>query len=273
MNPIALRVGPFEVRWYGLLIVTGILAAAYIASREARRRGEDPEQVWNGLILCLIGGILGARLYHVFSTPADGSLGWWYYRQNPIAILKIWEGGLAIYGAVIGGAIGLWIYTRYAKLPFLRWADFATPGLLLAQAIGRWGNFVNQELYGPPTDLPWGIYIPLAKRLPGLEAYERFHPVFLYESLFCLFGFILFMIFARKWAAKLRDGDVFFAYLIYYPFGRFFIEMLRPDAWKLGGLAAAQVFAIIAVLVGIACLALNHRRRQPVPAVESVAEE
>lgn len=271
MNPIAFQIGPFAVRWYGLLIVTGILVAAYVATREARRRGEDPEHVWNGLILCLVGGIIGARLYHVFSSPADGSLGWWYYRQNPIAILKIWEGGLAIYGAVVGGAIGLWIYTRWAKLKFFRWADVAAPGLLLAQAIGRWGNFANQELYGPPTDLPWGIYIAPERRLPGLENYERFHPVFLYESLFCLLGFILFMIFARRWAPRLRDGDVFFAYLIYYPFGRFFIEMLRPDAWKLGGLAAAQVFAIIAVVIGAAGIAINHLRKQATPA-EPAAE-
>jgi len=272
MNPVAIHIGPFEIRWYGLLIVTGILAAAYVASREARRRGQDPERIWDGLILCLIGGIVGARLYHVFSTPADGSLGWWYYRQNPIAILKIWEGGLGIYGAVIGGAIGLWIYTRWAKLSFLQWADFAAPGLLLAQAIGRWGNFANQELYGPPTNLPWGIYIPLEKRLPGLEAYERFHPVFLYESLFCLLGFILFLVFARKWAAKLRNGDVFFAYLIYYPLGRFFLEMLRPDAWKMGSLAAAQVFALVAIALGILGLVLNHRKRTPVPVEQPPAE-
>lgn len=272
MDPIAITIGPFSIHWYGLLIVTGVLAAAYIATVEARRRGDDPEHVWNGLILCLIFGIIGARLYHVFSTPSDGSLGWWYYRNNPIAILKIWEGGLGIYGAVFGGAFGLWLYTRFAKLSFLRWADAAAPGLLLAQAIGRWGNFINKELYGPPTDLPWGIYIPPEKRLPGLEAYERFHPVFLYESLFCLLGFILFMVFARRWAPKLRDGDVFLAYLIYYPFGRIFIEMLRPDAWKVGGIAAAQLVALACILVAIGGIWLNHRRK-PAIVEEPTPEE
>jgi phosphatidylglycerol:prolipoprotein diacylglycerol transferase len=274
MNPVAIQIGPISVRWYGLLIVAGILAATYVATVEARRRGEDTEHVWNGLTLCIVFGIIGARLYHVFSSPADGSLGWWYYRNNPLAILKIWEGGLAIYGAVAGGAIGLFIYTRTSKLKFLRWADMAAPGVLLAQAIGRWGNFVNQEAYGPPTSLPWGIFISPEKRIPGLEDYERFHPVFFYESMFCLIGFVLFMVFVRKWAVKLKDGDVIFAYMIYYPFGRFFIEFLRPDAWKLGSMAAAQVFALIAVAIGVAGILFNHlRKRVPAAKPDETASE
>jgi phosphatidylglycerol:prolipoprotein diacylglycerol transferase len=272
MSPIIVQIGPFAVRWYGVLIVTGVLAAAYVASIEAKRRGDNPDHVWNGLIFALIFGIIGARLYHVFSTPADGSLGWAYYKANPIAILEIWNGGLGIYGAVAGGAFGLWIYTRIAKIPFLRWTDIAAPGVLLAQAIGRWGNFFNQELYGPPSNLPWAIYIPPEKRLPGLEAYDHFHPVFLYESLLTLIGFVLFMVFVRKWAAKLKTGDVIFAYMIFYPIVRFFIEFLRPDAWKLGTLAAAQVFALIIAVVGVAGILVNHLVRRDLVEQPSLPE-
>lgn len=271
MGPIALHLGPLSIRWYGILIVLGVMLAAYVGSREARRRGENPEHVWNMLLLVLVFGIAGARLYHVFSSPEGGSLGWEYYRQNPLAILQVWKGGLAMYGAVAGGVLGLWLYTRWNRLPFLRWLDIGIPGVLLAQAVGRWGNFFNQELYGPPTNLPWGIYIAPANRLPGLEGFSKFHPVFLYESIYCLIGFVLIVYLARRIGPLLVEGDVFLMYLIYYPAGRFFIEFMRPDAWRFGGIAAAQAFALVAVAFGAVGIFVRHRWLRPKPA--AVPEE
>jgi phosphatidylglycerol:prolipoprotein diacylglycerol transferase len=246
--------------------------AGYVMSIEAHRRGEDPDRAWDVLVWCLLFGIAGARLYHVFSQPAGGFVGWDYYRQNPIDIIAFWKGGfrgLGIYGGVIGGALGLFIYTRRHHLSFRRWLDCVAPGLLLAQAIGRWGNFMNQELYGPPmtNPLPWGLKIDAAHRFGAfadLVKYPvettRFHPTFLYESLWNLAGFVLFIWFVRRFAPRLRDGDVFFLYMIWYPVGRFWVELLRPDAWTMGGLPTAQWVALGSIIVAGVALFLNHRR-------------
>jgi len=270
MGPlIAFRLGPFAVHWYGIIIVAAILAGAYIASLEAKRRGQDPDHAWNGLLFCLILGIIGARLYHVFSSPRGGMVGWDYYRQNPIAILRIWDGGLGIYGAVVGGILGIYIYVRLSKLSFLQWVDIGTPGLILGQVIGRWGNFVNKELYGYPTSLPWGITIPPGYRIPpydDLTVYPpdtRFHPTFLYESLWNLLGFLLLMYVARRYADRLLDGDILCLYAIWYPVGRIFVEALRPDAWLIHGIPAAQIFAAIAVVASGAIILYRHWRARP----------
>ena len=275
MNPIAFQIGPIAVHWYGIIIVSGVLIGAYVASLEARRRGLDPDRIWNGLLLCLILGIIGARLYHVFSSPRGGSLGWEYYRQNPAAIFQIWQGGLGIYGAVIGGALGLLIYTYFAKLKFLQWADLGALGLVLGQSLGRWANFVNQELYGPPTTLPWGIKIPAEYRIipfNDLTKYPldtRFHPVFLYESLWNLLGFFVLFYISRRWARHLMDGDIFLLYLIWYPLGRTFIETLRPDAWLLGGIPAAQVVGIVVMTLAAGTILIRHRLASPRTAIPS----
>ncbi len=275
----------FEVHWYGVLIVTGILLAALIAENMAKRKGDDPDHVWNILIYALIFGIIGARLYHVFSRPSGGFVGWPYYRQHPIEIIAFWHGGfrgLGIYGAIIGGVLALWVYTKIHHLDFLRWADYGAPGILLAQSIGRWGNYVNQELYGPPTHLPWGIKIDAAHRFgPYLDlkkypvATTRFHPTFLYESIWDFLGFVLLFWISKKWDKKLRDGDLILLYLIYYPFGRFWIEMLRPDAWKIGSMATAQIVSLISIAIGVIGLYLRHRNWHPEPeaAVEQTQSE
>jgi phosphatidylglycerol:prolipoprotein diacylglycerol transferase len=251
---IAFRVGPISVAWYGIIIVIAALVAGYVAQYEAKRHDDDPDHVWNGFLLCIIFGLIGARLYHVISSLD-------YYLQHPWQIFNTRAGGLGIIGAVIGGAFGLWLYTRYAKLDFWHWADLATPGLLLAQAIGRWGNFVNQELYGTPTDLPWGIYIAPQHRLPQYTQYERFHPTFFYESLWNVFGFGLFMFLAHRWEKQLKSGDLLLCYGVYYPFGRFFVEFQRPDAWMLGPLAAAQWFSLLSILICSGILIYRHKRR------------
>jgi len=255
-----LCVGNFAIRAYGLLLMIGILLGAYLAAAEARRRGENSDHVWDGLLVVFLLGLIGARLYHVFSNP-EGAVGWSYYRENPIKILYIWEGGLAIYGALIGGLIGFFLYAYRHRLAVWRWLDITAPSILVGQAIGRWGNFFNQELYGPPTTLPWGIPIPLERRLPQhltLPPETRFHPVFLYESLWNTLGFLILFNLSRRLGHRLREGDLFALYLIWYPVGRLWIETLRPDAWKLGNIAAAQVFSLIALAAGLAILIRNR---------------
>ena len=275
MDPVAFRIGPLEVYWYGIIIVVGAVLGALLSAHEARRLGKNPDHVWNMLTWILIFGIIGARLYHVFSRPSGGFIGWDYYREHPIDIIAFWKGGfrgLGIYGAVLGGILGIFIYTRIAKLNLWEWLDIAVPGLLLGQAIGRWGNFINQELYGPPTDLPWGIKIDCAHRfgdflcppVGAIAADARFHPTFLYESLWNFAGVLLILFLWRRLGDRLRIGDVFFFYLIYHPLGRLWIEIFfRPDAWRLGQLPTASVIAIISIVAGIAGLIINHRFRSP----------
>ena len=162
MNPVLVQIGPIQVHWYGVLIVAGALLAAWLSTIEARRLGEDPDHVWDLMIWVLILGIIGARLYHVFSTAQGTYANWAYYRAHPIAIIAFWNGGfrgLGIFGAVAGGVLGVVLFTWRYKLDLLRWLDIPAPALLLAQAIGRLGNRVNQELYGPPTTLPWAFHI------------------------------------------------------------------------------------------------------------------
>jgi len=252
-NRVLLQIGPIAIYWYGVLIVIGALAAAYIAARQAEFKGDDPEHVWNALLLCLFGGVIGARLYHVVSSLN-------YYLAHPGEIFGLRMAGFGIYGAVAGGALGLFIYTRRHGLSFLRWADYTAPGLALAQAIGRWGNFFNQELYGNPTNLPWGIYIAPENRLPQFAQYTHFHPTFLYESLWNLLAFgILFWI-SRKFTKRLMEGDLFLLYGVLYPLGRFFVEFERPDAWKIDGVPTAQWVAIAAILFFGSVLIYRHQR-------------
>ena len=260
-NPVLLKLGPVTVYWYGFLIMTGVGLAAYIAARLSRDDGQDPEHVWNALMLCLVFGILGARLYHVIDL-------WDYYSQHPNQILSFHMQGFGIYGAVLGGMLGMFIYTSLKKLSFLQWADYAFVGVPLAQALGRWGNFFNQELYGYPTDLPWGIYIEPAHRLPGFEQYERFHPTFLYESIWNLLSFIVLWVVARRYKKQLLRGDIACLYGMLYPLGRFFVEFQRPDAWTIGGIPTAQIVAVVAFLFCGAIIVYRHFIAKQKPVIE-----
>ena len=199
-------IGPLPIRFYGIIIVLGIFVGGFVAAREARYRGENPDRIWDALIWIAIAGIIGARLYHVFSTPAGCTesapmCGWPWYSQHPLDALKIWNGGLGIFGALLAGGLVVLIYARRHQLPLARYLDIAAPALLIGQAIGRWGNFVNQELYGPPTNLPWGIPIDAAHRygaFTDLARYPlettRFQPDFLYESVLNVIGFIVLIV-------------------------------------------------------------------------------
>jgi phosphatidylglycerol:prolipoprotein diacylglycerol transferase len=273
-GPILLNIGDvISVHWYGVLIVTGIILGANVAAYLAKRAGKDPEIVWDMLIIVVVLAIIGARVYHVFSQPSSGLLGWDYYKENPLEALYIWNGGLGIYGAIVGGIIGVLIFAWRRKLRPLQWLDFAAPGMALGQSIGRWGNYINIELYGPPTTLPWGLRVPAMNRISpytDLLKYPEttlFHPTFLYESLAALVLCLLLVWIAVRYGDKLLEGDLLVGYLIGYAIIRFFTEMLRPDAWMVGTIAAAQLVAIILLIVGIAYLLVRHlwiaRRTKP----------
>jgi len=254
-NPVIFRIGRFTVYWYGVLIVVGAMLAAHLASKLSRRNGHDPEIAWNLLLVVLITGILGARLYHIASA-------WEYYAEHPAQMFGLQMSGYGIFGAVLGGLLGLFLFTRVYRLRFLEWADYCAPGLILAQAIGRWGNYFNQELYGPPTDLPWGIYIAPENRLPELRAYEYFHPTFFYESALAFAAFLALYYLARHWKRGRLYGDIFFLYGIIYGIIRFFTEFLRPDAWRIAGMPTAQYVSIGFVVICASMMCLRRRIAQ-----------
>jgi phosphatidylglycerol:prolipoprotein diacylglycerol transferase len=264
MNPVAFEIGPIPVHWYGILIVTGILSATYLASYMARLRGKDPEFIWDALIWCVVLGLAGARLYHVLTPTPSMGVGRWYYFQHPAKIFALWEGGLGIYGAVAGGILGLYIVTRRAKEKLLVWIDIIVPGLALAQAIGRWGNFVNQELYGRPTDLPWAIFIDAQHRLPGYEMYERFHPTFLYESIWNLLTCLVLVYLTWRYRDKIMLGLTTGLYFLSYALIRFVLEFVRLDSAAIGSITIAQLVSLCVILAFSVFLAWRtkvHRRQ------------
>lgn len=269
--PTGFNIGPLPIRFYGIILMLGALAAAWLAEREAKRRGYDGELVWDGLVWVLIGGIIGARLWHIFTPPpsmvAQG-ITTKFYLTHPLDALAIWNGGLGIPGAVIGGLVALYIFSRRRQLNFAVWADITAPALALGQAIGRWGNFVNQELYGKPTNLPWAIRIDPAHRLPGYENIAYYHPVFLYESLWNLANMGLLLWLGRRHQDRLKSGDLFLIYLIVYPLGRFFLEFLRLDSSQVAGLNANQTLMLIVMVLSFSALLWRHR-----PGKESLPEE
>ena len=249
------------LHFYGMVIMFGAVLAAALASREAKRRGQDPELVWDLLIWLIIFGIVGARLWHVFTPPPSAiaqGLTTAYYLSNPLDLVAVWNGGLGIPGAVIGGAIALFIFARRNGLNFAEWADIAAPALALGQAIGRWGNYFNQELYGAPTNLPWKIFIEPPYRLPQFADVAYYHPLFLYESLWNLGNMVFLLWLGRRYRDHLQSGDIFLAYLVIYPIGRFLLDFLRLDASQIAGINANQTF--MAVVAVCAMLALVFRR-------------
>jgi phosphatidylglycerol:prolipoprotein diacylglycerol transferase len=194
-----------------------------------------------------------------------------WYLSHPLDLINTRAGGLGIPGAVIGGMLALYWFTRRKKLSFLAWADIAAPALALGQAIGRWGNFVNQELYGKPTELPWAITIDPLHRLPEYAQFATYHPLFLYESLWNLLNMAFLLWLFIKKADKLKEGDLLLIYLVSYPIGRFMLEFIKLDAPRIGSLNTNQtVMAIVAVLA--AGMLIWRHRRTPVE-VEEVVEE
>ena len=261
IDPILFQVGPLQVHWYGVIIATAVLAAGFIGTMEARRRGEDPEVGWSMLLPVLVLAVIGARIYHVIHEWGP------VYSQDPALIPQLWRGGLGIPGAVVGGVIAIWLYCRVARLNTLRWFDIFASAMLLGQAIGRLGNFVNQELYGPPTDLPWGIPIDAAHRTSAYTDLSqfpvettRFHPLFAYEGLLNLVGLVLILWIARRFAHRLFDGDILLLYLVWYSAVRTVLEPFRDDNWIILGVPTAIWLGIITMIVAGGLLILRHVR-------------
>jgi phosphatidylglycerol:prolipoprotein diacylglycerol transferase len=262
--PIPFLNTSFHIYFYGILIMLGVIAAAFLGQAEAKRRGINPDYIWDVLFWVVLAGIVGARLWHVFTPPpsmvAQG-ITTKYYLTHPLDLINIRNGGLGIPGAIIGGALALWFYCRNKKLSFLTFADTVMPGVALAQAIGRWGNYFNQEVYGKPTNLPWKLYIDPNHRIQGFQNYDYFHPLFLYESLWNVLNMAILLWMARRFEKWLKPGDLFFVYMIMYSIGRFCLEFLRLDSAQVGGINFNQTFVLVVALVAGLFLFLNHRSR------------
>lgn len=261
-HPVILQIGPFTLRWYGLLIVTGTVLAATAAARLARRWDYNPDHIWNALLWCLGFGVVGARLQFVITSALESPAMLDFYLNHPLNIIATWQGGLGIYGALIGGLFGLALYTRRAGVRFWKLANFVFVGVPLGQAIGRWGNFFNQELYGAPTNLPWAVTIDPSHRLPGYEQFSTFHPTFLYESLWNLIGFTILFWLVWRYGDRLLDGEVVGLYAIWYPTGRFLVEFVRLGYTHIGGLTPAQWTSLL-VVIAAAVITVYRRQKRP----------
>ena len=253
-SPIIFEVGPFALRYYGLFIALGIAVATWIAGRELERKGYDGTLALDSLFFIVPPGFLGARIYHVVTN-------WSYYGEDPFpGIFAVWEGGLAIYGAVTGGFLGILLFSWFRDINPLTLADAAAPGVAVGQAIGRWGNYFNQELFGRPSELPWAIQIAPENRPAGFENAETFHPTFLYESIWNLLVALVLLWIARRLASQLKTGDLVLLYVSLYSLGRFFTELLRIDpAFIIGGAARGNLFVAVILALGFGlALFLRH---------------
>lgn len=241
MDPVAFSIFGIDVAWYGILISMGVLIGAIIAMKEANRLGFDEEILLDFLIWEVPIALIGARTYYVIFE-------WDMYKHNPIEALNIRNGGLAIHGAIITAIIVAIVFTRIRKISFWTIADICSPSLILAQSIGRWGNYINKEAHGGPTNLPWGIVID------GVKV----HPTFLYESIWNFLVFIFLIWYSRN--KQKEKGEVFLLYLSLYSFIRFFIEGLRTDSLMLGSIRVAQLVSIIGILIPIYFF-MNRRKK------------
>lgn len=232
MNPVAFELFGMEIRWYGIIMACAIITAVLLAMRNARKMGLSEDVIADIALWGIPGGVIGARLYYVIFE-------WSSYQGNIWAMLNIRAGGLAIHGGIIGGVLLGGGYVLLKKHPFWKYADVAAISLIIAQAIGRWGNFMNNEAHGGPTDLPWGILVD------G----QRVHPTFLYESLWNLGVFAFLMWYNPR---KKADGEVFCLYLALYSLARVFIEGLRTDSLMLGPLRVAQLASLLLIAAGLA---------------------
>jgi phosphatidylglycerol:prolipoprotein diacylglycerol transferase len=255
----------FSLYWYGLLVMLGVVGAAILSMVEFRRRGQASDYIWDSLLYLLPAGIIGARLWYVVNTTLGGDL---RYIENPLSILNLKQGGLHYFGAILFGAIAFYIYAKKMGLDMWLALDAVAPGLLLGQAIARPANFINQELYGQPTNLPWGIMIDSQHRIAPWndiivfpEETTRFHPTFAYEILWNFFAMGLLLIISRKYEEKLKPGVIFGAWLILAGFGRNIIEFFRPDQPVIPGTAFSysRLVAVLMIIAGILLILINYR--------------
>lgn len=244
-----------SIRWYGVLIASSMAFGLWLSAREAVRRAESPDDLLKAAEIALIGGLIGARLYYVlFNLDYYQTQPWW-------RIFAVWEGGLAIHGGLIAGLLTGGAYVWAKGLPLLTYLDIVAPSLALAQAIGRWGNFFNEEAFGGPTDLPWKLFISEPRRPPAYVDQQFFHPTFLYESLWNV-GAFLILYFVLRRRLERAPGALFLAYLGLYSLGRFWIEGLRTDSLMLGSFRIAQIVSVTAVVVAVVGIPILLRRRR-----------
>jgi len=259
---IVLELGPLQIRWYGILMATAILVGFWLAHRRATQDGLPADQLIRAAQWGTVAGLVGARLYEVVFN-------WDYYGRFPGKIIAVWEGGLAIHGGlIVGPLVGALLASKWG-VPVLRALDVIAPSMILGQAIGRWGNFFNEEAFGRPTDLPWKLYISPPHRPPELRQFDFFHPTFLYESLWNLLVFVVLVRWIRPRVGR-HPGAVFFAYIGLYSVGRVFIEALRLDSFWIGPFRVGQLASVAGMLVAGAGLRWALRRFPldvtPVPA-------
>jgi phosphatidylglycerol:prolipoprotein diacylglycerol transferase len=255
-SPVIFEVGPIALSYHGLLIALGIAVGTWLTARELARRGYDGALALGSLFFVVPLGVVGGRLYHVLTE-------YHRYTRNPFPkVLEGWEGGLGIYGAVAGGFLGLLLFSWYRGISPLAFADAAAPGLVLGQAIGRWGNYFNQELFGRPSELPWAIGIAPENRPTEFADATSFHPTFLYESLWDVLVCLALLWVARRFSQRLKDGDVFVLYVSLYSVGRFLVETLRIDAaFVVGSSIRGNLFVSGVLALGFALvLVLRHLR-------------
>ena len=261
-DPIALHLGPIPVYWYGICYAIGIAASYAVISREAARRGLDARLVDNGIIIVAAAALAGGRAYHVIDQ-------WHLYADNPLKIILPPYTGLGVYGGIATGTLAGIYLTRRWKQPIGKWTDVIAPGIFVMEAIGRWGNFFNQELYGPPTTLPWGIVIDCAHRVsdhgtpqwtcPQYPAMTAFQPLFLYESVSGLLGAAALLWIARRYGPRMRPGDLFLIWGIWYAAVRFFLETFREGNWTLAGIPTAMLISAAVIVGAVALLIYRHR--------------
>ncbi|MBU4292484.1 MAG: prolipoprotein diacylglyceryl transferase [Actinobacteria bacterium] len=270
-NPIAFSVGSLEIRWYGILIALALLVGIVISYFIAKYRGEKQDEIINFAPFAVIFGVIGARLLHVV-------VNWSYYSGHLSYIFAFRKGGLAIQGVMLGGILALVVFCKIRKLDFWKWADIMSPALLLGQAIGRWGNYFNQEAFGLPTSLPWGIYIDPINRPPSYSNAEFFHPTFLYESIANLVLFALLLLILRlynKRPDKFPNGLVFATYLGVYAIYRSIIEYYRIDSSFVLGIKVVYILngiTVIAVLIIINYLVKKFREKKIREEIEKLEE-
>ena len=265
-NPIALQLGPLPVYWYGIGYAVGLAAAYAVLVRLARRAGEDPELIGNGMIVVAIAALIGGRAYHVIDQ-------WALYKDDLSKIVLPPYTGLGVYGGIAFGLVAVVLYARRLHQPIWRWADIIAPALFVMQAVARWGNFFNQELYGPPTNLPWAIAIQCAHRIeayacppgsdPAATLGQHFQPLFLYESLSGVLGAAFLVWVGFRFRNRLRPGDLALAFFIWYGVVRFALETLRNDNWTFFGVPTAQIVSVAFILSAVAVLFWRHRDRDP----------
>jgi phosphatidylglycerol---prolipoprotein diacylglyceryl transferase len=266
-NAVALQIGPLSLYWYGIAYAVGLAGAYWIMVRQARRFGERTDIIGNSLIIVAVAALAGGRLYHVIDQ-------WQLYATDPMKIILPPYSGLGAFGGFITGAIAVLVLARRYGVSAWRWADIVAPGIFVMQAAGRLGNFFNQELYGPPTNLPWGIAIDCLHRVEQYPCATfpvettHFHPLFLYESISGMLGAAVLVWLSSRPRPWLRVGDLAAIMIIWIGGVRFLVEFLRIGNWRLGDIPTAQLFGAAFVLVGIGMLVI--RRRQDAPRLEPV---